>query len=102
CALLDQAFDRRPELAERFPACRRAAGASCEESIEFVTDRPGHDRRYGIDSSRIGRDLRFTPRVEFEQGLRATVDWYIDNVSWWAAILDGSYRRLTDLPRSGD
>ncbi len=50
--------------------------------IEFVTDRPGHDRRYAVDSSRIRRELGWRPRVPFAKGFSATVAWYIDHPKW--------------------
>lgn len=62
------------------------------ELIEFVTDRPGHDRRYAIDSTRIQKELGWKPSVGFEEGLKRTVRWYIDNERWWRPILDGRYQ----------
>ncbi|SJZ33242.1 dTDP-glucose 4,6-dehydratase [Enhydrobacter aerosaccus] len=60
--------------------------------IEFVTDRPGHDARYAIDASKIKRELGWEPRHTFEQGLRDTVRWYLDNRGWWERVLSGAYR----------
>lgn len=77
CALLD-------ELAP--------AGAPHDRLITFVADRPGHDKRYAIDASKITRELGWTPQETFETGLRKTVEWYLENRSWWEAILNGSYR----------
>ncbi len=57
----------------------------------FVTDRPGHDRRYAIDASKIKRELGWEPQESFESGLRATVQWYIDNAVWCKRVMDGSY-----------
>ena len=57
----------------------------------FVTDRPGHDRRYAIDASRIKRELDWEPQETFESGLRTTVQWYLDNVPWCKRVMDGSY-----------
>ena len=70
------------------------AGASADSTslITFVTDRPGHDARYAVDCSKIERELGWTPSVDFEEGLRRTVRWYLDNKDWWQAIRDGSYR----------
>ena len=79
CALLDQ---RRP----------RDDGQPRESQITFVKDRPGHDRRYAIDASKIQSELGWQPTVDFEQGMAATVDWYLANEAWVQRVLDGSYR----------
>ncbi|MEM9569104.1 MAG: GDP-mannose 4,6-dehydratase, partial [Cyanobacteria bacterium P01_E01_bin.34] len=55
--------------------------------ITFVTDRPGHDRRYAIDATKIETELGWTPAVTLEQGLEKTVQWYLDNQEWWEACL---------------
>jgi len=60
--------------------------------IEFVTDRPGHDRRYAIDSTRLQQELGWRPQVDFVEGLASTVDWYLENREWWERILSGEYR----------
>jgi len=62
-----------------------------ESLIEFVTDRPGHDRRYSLSSGKL-RGLGWEPRVRFEQGLERTVDWYRDSPWWWEPIRSGAYR----------
>jgi dTDP-glucose 4,6-dehydratase len=59
--------------------------------IRFVKDRPGHDRRYAIDFSKIERDLSWRPRVSFEEGIRLTVDWYQEHRPWWRKIKSGEY-----------
>ena len=79
CALLDA---RRP----------RADGAKRETQITFVRDRPGHDRRYAIDASKIRSELGWTPAVSFEQGIAETVDWYLGHPGWVERVLDGRYR----------
>lgn len=63
-----------------------------ESLIRFVPDRPGHDRRYGIDASKIRRKLGWVPRHSFEQGMEATIRWYVDNREWWQRIRSGAYR----------
>ncbi|NHM26019.1 dTDP-glucose 4,6-dehydratase [Desulfofundulus sp. TPOSR] len=63
-----------------------------ESLIRFVKDRPGHDRRYAIDPSKITRELGWRPRHTFEEGLAATVEWYKQNRSWWERIKSGAYR----------
>ncbi|MBJ6983034.1 GDP-mannose 4,6-dehydratase, partial [Luteimonas sp. MC1572] len=79
CALLDQ---RRP----------RADGEPRESQIAYVADRPGHDRRYAIDASKLRDELGWTPAYSFERGIAETVDWYLDNQPWVQRVLDGSYR----------
>ena len=79
CAMLDE---RRP-LADGRPR---------ESLISFVADRPGHDRRYAIDASKIGNELGWSPGESFESGMRRTVDWYLAHQAWVAHVLDGSYR----------
>ncbi len=69
-----------------------AAADGYERLIKFVTDRPGHDTRYAIDASKIERELGWKPQETFETGLKKTVQWYLDNRSWWQRVLDGSYR----------
>ena len=64
-----------------------------EELIAFVKDRPGHDRRYAIDPSKIHRELGWLPQTSFEDGIQTTVEWYLQNRSWWEHIRSGDYRR---------
>ncbi len=63
-----------------------------ESLIAFVADRPGHDRRYAIDASKIRRELGWAPAHRFADGLAATVRWYLDNRAWWEKIRSGAYR----------
>ena len=79
CALLDA---KQP----------RADGEKYETQITYVRDRPGHDRRYAIDASKLKRELGWEPAHTFEQGIADTVDWYLSNQSWVNRVLDGSYR----------
>ncbi|MFE8108217.1 dTDP-glucose 4,6-dehydratase [Sphingomonas melonis] len=74
CAILD---DRRP----------RADGKSYAEQMTSVADRPGHDKRYAIDASRIGDELGWTPAETFETGIAKTVDWYLANEDWWRPLV---------------
>lgn len=63
------------------------------EQITYVTDRPGHDRRYAIDSSKMKKELNWLPEETFETGLRKTVEWYLNNQEWCSRVQDGSYQR---------
>lgn len=72
---------------------RRSEGLkSYKDLITFVKDRPGHDRRYAIDASKIAQDLGWTPQETFESGLRKTVEWYLSNEEWWRRVLSGDYQ----------
>lgn len=76
-------------LDERHPL---ADGRARESLIKFVADRPGHDRRYAIDASKLQTELGWAPTVTFEQGMAQTVEWYLQNQPWVSRVLDGSYR----------
>lgn len=71
----------------------RPKASSYREQITFVQDRPGHDRRYAIDASKIQRELGWQPEETFETGIRKTVQWYLDNLEWCRRVQDGSYQR---------
>lgn len=71
---------------------RPRVGESYSKLITFVSDRPGHDRRYAIDASRIELELSWRPVETFDSGLAKTVAWYLSNESWWRVILDSGYR----------
>jgi len=79
CALLDEMKPR--------------AGGSYAELIRFVRDRPGHDRRYALDDTRLRTELGWRPAEPFESGLRKTVTWYLDHPDWVAGVRDAEYRR---------
>ncbi len=70
----------------------RADGKPYKEQITYVTDRPGHDRRYAIDATKIERELGWKPAETFESGIRKTVQWYLDNQAWVANVTSGAYR----------
>lgn len=78
CSILDE---MRPKPAGRY-----------EEQITFVKDRPGHDRRYAIDASKIRRELGWQPHETFESGIRKTIGWYLENEKWVADIISGKYQ----------
>lgn len=80
CALLQEMVPQTPAGVARYA-----------DLITYVTDRPGHDLRYAIDASKIERELGWRPEETFESGIRKTVAWYLANVPWWRAVMDGSY-----------
>ena len=81
CTLLEELVPEKPAGVVRY-----------EDLITFVQDRPGHDVRYAIDAAKIGRELGWKPQETFESGIRKTVQWYLDNKTWWQNVLNGSYR----------
>jgi dTDP-glucose 4,6-dehydratase len=91
CDLVDAAFAGEPELARRYPASAPAQGRPSRSLIQHVRDRPGHDRRYAVDSSKIAR-LGFALQIPLATGLATTVSWYLENEPWWRAIVSGEYR----------
>jgi dTDP-glucose 4,6-dehydratase len=88
CALLDEL---RP----------RADGQPYQQQIAYVTDRPGHDRRYAIDATKLARELGWKPAETFDTGIRKTVQWYLDNQSWVSNIQSGSYRDWVEKNYAG-
>ncbi|HCD6892151.1 dTDP-glucose 4,6-dehydratase [Klebsiella pneumoniae] len=80
CAILDKVVEQKPGNISQFA-----------DLITFVKDRPGHDLRYAIDAAKIQRDLGWVPEETFESGIEKTVNWYLNNQTWWQRVLDGSY-----------
>ena len=81
CDLLEELAPEKPSGIDKY-----------RDLITFVKDRPGHDVRYAIDASKIESELGWMPKETFETGLRKTVQWYLDNTSWWERVLSGDYR----------
>ncbi|MNR35395.1 dTDP-glucose 4,6-dehydratase [compost metagenome] len=79
-------------LCDLLDALRPKASGSYRQQITFVTDRPGHDRRYAIDARKLERELGWRPAETFETGLRKTVQWYLDNPGWVKDVTSGEYR----------
>jgi len=75
----------------------RADSQSYRTQITFVTDRPGHDRRYAIDATKLERELGWKPAETFETGIRKTVQWYLDNQQWVGNVTSGAYRDWLDV-----
>ncbi len=88
CTQVDEACASDTELSGKYPF-----KGSRKELITFVKDRPGHDMRYAIDSTKISEELGWSPVESFETGLKKTIDWYINNEPWWERILSGEYAR---------
>jgi dTDP-glucose 4,6-dehydratase len=80
----------------------RPNGTPYAEQITYVTDRPGHDRRYAIDHSKISAELGWQPAETFATGLRKTVRWYLDNTAWVEAVTSGQYRDWIDRQYAGE
>jgi dTDP-glucose 4,6-dehydratase len=80
------------ELLEELVTDKPLAVKNYRDLITFVKDRPGHDTRYAIDATKIKSDLGWVPQETFESGLRKTVQWYLDNRTWWGRVLSGAYR----------
>jgi len=87
CEEVDRAFDEIEGLAARYPDAPAARGEASSGLKSFVTDRAGHDRRYAIDERKARAELDYAPRHSFEDGLRQTLHWYLDNQEWWRPLL---------------
>ncbi len=68
-----------------------------ESLIEFVTDRPGHDRRYAMDISKLRDELGWTPSHTLDTGLAETVEWYLTNRTWWQRVISEAYRAASEM-----
>lgn len=80
CELLEELVPNKPDGVNIY-----------KDLITYVKDRPGHDVRYAIDAAKIERELGWKPQETFESGIRKTVEWYLNNKTWWSRVLDGSY-----------
>ncbi len=92
CAIADEAFRSEAQWRERYPQSPAARGIATAELIEFVPDRPGHDRRYAIDCGKAARELGYRTSMALEAGLRETFRWYLHHEEWWRGVIDGSYQ----------
>jgi dTDP-glucose 4,6-dehydratase len=79
----------------------RSAAESCRRLIRYVADRPGHDRRYAIDASKVKQELGWSPAHSFEEALEATLDWYLQNLDWVKSVQSGEYRKWIELNYEG-
>ncbi len=87
CRLMDEKLGNSP--------------GTSEELIAYVKDRPGHDRRYAIDASKINKELGWKPSVTFEEGLSQTIDWYLENTDWLKHVTSGEYQQYYQKQYSG-
>jgi dTDP-glucose 4,6-dehydratase len=87
CKLMDEKLGREKGQSEKL--------------ITYVKDRPGHDRRYAIDATRINRELGWKPSVTFEEGLSQTIDWYLENTEWLKSVTSGTYQHYYEDMYSG-
>ncbi|HNB48179.1 MAG TPA: GDP-mannose 4,6-dehydratase, partial [Chitinophagales bacterium] len=78
CAIMDKKLNREK--------------GSSEQLITYVKDRPGHDKRYAIDASKLNKELGWKPSLQFEEGLEKTVDWYLQNETWLQHVTSGEYQ----------
>lgn len=92
CSAVDASFASDPQLAERFPDAPAARGMRSDSLKTFVTDRPGHDRRYAIDETKARTELGYQAAHGFEHRFAETLRWYLDNEVWWRAVMSGEYR----------
>jgi dTDP-glucose 4,6-dehydratase len=93
CGLVDDVLGARPQLKAEFPTAPSVHGRTASQLIEYVRDRPGHDRRYGIDYRKAQRELGYSPTRKLVGGMRETLEWFLANRSWWEALLGRSYEQ---------
>jgi dTDP-glucose 4,6-dehydratase len=86
CDEIDRRMDSSPELREQYPVTPMARGESSKSLIQYVDDRLGHDRRYAIDPAKAQSRLGYEPSETFESGIAKTIDWFLDNPSWWEPL----------------
>lgn len=92
CTIADETLRAAGPLQSSYPQCPAGQGTKSATLIQFVKDRPGHDRRYAIDCTKIARELGYRAQVSLEAGLRDTFNWYLGSAPWWRAVMDGSYQ----------
>ncbi|MGO1767947.1 MAG: GDP-mannose 4,6-dehydratase, partial [Advenella sp.] len=87
CRIMDHMFATRPQVRQQFAQATAAHAGRSASLIRYVQDRPGHDRRYAIDSTKIEQELGFVAVEPFDAGIAKTVDWFLDNERWWRAAV---------------
>ena len=98
CDIIDTRFEECSKLCDRFPNSPSASKKSARSLITFVENRPGHDTRYAVNTSKIRQSLSYRQQENFDSGLNKTVDWYLDNELWWRAILEWVVSQLVLSP----
>ena len=94
-------MDRRARKKARTRTLIREMGKNWDDVVTYVKDRPGHDRRYAIDATKIKRELGWEPKHRFEGAIKTTVQWYRDNENWWRAIKSGEYLKYYETQYAG-
>ena len=101
CAALDRVFAAYPALAPRFPAAPAARGRPTSALVTHVADRPGHDRRYAIDDTKIRADLGYAPAAGLDSSLAMTLEWYLNNEAWWRSMMTKAHERWLETNYRG-
>ena len=91
CTLVDEAVGARSDLRRYYPSAHGTQGRTSIDLIEYVRDRPGHDRRYAIDYRKAEREIGYAPTRDLQRGLGATIEWYLENRTWWESLLGRDY-----------
>jgi len=87
CDVIDELFASDKQLRTRFPTCPSSMNNECRQLIKYVPDRAGHDWRYAISTEKIAKELNYKSKTTFEDGIRKTVQWYLDNQAWWEPLI---------------
>lgn len=93
CETIQDKFRDNHDLSKNFPQSPCARNQDPKQLITHVEDRLGHDTRYAINANKVTKELNYSPSLTFEEGLKKTIDWYLENKDWWQAVLDGSYKK---------
>ena len=96
CEIIDELFASNQEFSSIYPHCPASNNASAKTLITFVSDRPGHDKRYAIDASKLEKELGWTPLETFESGIKKTVEWYLSNKEWVDSVRSGEYQNWVE------
>lgn len=92
CDLVDKRINESDKLKKQYPNAPTNQGKIARDLITYVTDRLGHDRRYAIDPAKSNNEIGYQPKESFETGIKKTVNWYLNNESWWRDVMSGEYQ----------